>query len=270
MRRVRSCLLVGLTCWLAMAIGADADPIEAPTVPLSAAADAAAYARCLKLAKTDPAAAERLAQAWQQKGGAHPADHCAAVALVGLGKYREGATRLETLSHAMVNAPTALRAEVYDQAGQAWLLAGDAVRAYAVATEAASLAPGDPELAIDKAEAAAEAGYFEQTVAVLDRVLQRDPVQVDALIYRASAYRALGRLGPARADIDKALARRPNSAPALLERGNIRRLAGDLGGARRDWQRVGRIAPGSRADIAAKANLAHLAQAEHATTARPQ
>lgn len=272
MQRIRFCLRAGLGWWLALAAagGAGADPIEPPTVPLSAAADAATYARCMELAKADPAAAERLAQSWHQNGGAHPADHCAAVALVGLGQYRDAASHLETLAHAMVNAPTALRAEVYDQAGQAWLLAGDAVRAYAVAAEAASLAPGDPELAIDKAEAAAAAGNFDQAVAVLDRVLQRDPGRVDALIYRASAYRALGRLGPARADIDKALARRPNSAPALLERGNIRRLAGDLAGARRDWQRVGGIAPGSRADLAARANLADMTRAEPATPARPQ
>ena len=89
-------------------------------------------------------------------------------------------------------------------------------------------------------------------------MLQTDPVRVDALIYRASANRALDRLDPALADVEKAIARTPNSAAAVLERGNIRRLKGDSEGARQDWERVGQLAPGSQADMAAKANIEHL------------
>ncbi len=227
--------------------------------PPSADADAETYARCMKLARQDPHAAQSLADAWRQRGGAHPADHCAAVAMIGLGKYKEGATRLQALAQAMAKAPPALRADVLDQAGQAWLLAGDPVRAYAAAGEAVLLEPGDPELLVDRAEAAASAGYLDRAVADLDRVLKADPNRVDALIYRASAYRGLDRLDPARADIDKALARSPRSSAALLERGNIRRLEGDRDGARRDWEEVGRAAPGSPEDMAARANIEHLA-----------
>lgn len=235
-------------------------PVAAASPPRSAEADAETYDRCMKLAREKPREAQTLAQAWLARGGAHPADHCAAVALIGLGKYQEGATRLQALAQAMVmKAPAALRADVLDQAGQAWLLAGDPVRAYAAEGQAVSLKPSDPDLLIDRAEAAASAGYLDQAVADLDRVLKTHPDRVDALIYRASAYRALDRLDPARADIDKALARAPHSAAALLERGNIRRLEGDATGARGDWEEVGHIAPGSPADMAARANLEHLA-----------
>jgi len=240
-----------------------AGPVAQPgtaAAPQSAEADAETYARCMKLAKQDPRAAQSLAQAWHARGGAHPGDHCAAVALITLGKYKEGATRLQALAQAMTGAPAALRADVLDQAGQAWLLAADPVRAYAAAGEAVSLQPRDPDLLIDRAEAAASAGYLDRAVADLDRVLKTDPNRVDALIYRASAYRALDRLDPARADIDKALALTPDSAAGLLERGNIHRLEGDPAGARRDWEEVGRLAPGSSADMAARANLEHLAQ----------
>lgn len=239
--------------------------------PPSADADAETYERCMKLARRDPHAAQSLAESWHQRGGAHPADHCAAVALIALGEYKEGATRLQALAQAMATAkaPTSLRAGVLDQAGQAWLLAGEPVRAYAAAGEAAALAPGDPEILIDRAEAAASAGYLDRAVADLDRVLKTDPNRVDALIYRASAYRALDRLDPARADIDNALAQAPHSAPALLERGNIRRLEGDRDGARRDWEEVGRLAPGSSEDMAARANIEHLAQAPAAPGAAP-
>ena len=252
---------------------AGAEPAGSPTrppAPRNAEADAATYDRCLKLAKQDPAAAQRLAEGWHERGGAHPADHCAAVALVGLKRYRDAASRLELLAQAMTKAPAALRADVFDQAGQAWLLAGDPVRAYAASGQAVSLRPNDPDLLVDRAEAAASAGYFDKAVADLDHVLRGEPGRVDALIYRASANRALDRLDPALADVEKALAQAPNSVPALLERGNIRRLKGDSRGAREDWERIGQLAPGSQADMAARANIERLELGQNAPPAKPR
>ena len=263
-----------LLCLLFIASGAvAAEPARSPArppAPRNAEADAATYDRCLKLARQNPDAAKTLAQAWHGRGGAHPADHCAAVALVGLKQYKEAATRLEALAQEMTTAPASLRAEVLDQAGQAWLLAGDPVRAYAASGQAVSLQPNDPDLRIDRAEAAASAGYFDQAVAELDHVLKTEPGRVDALIYRASANRALDRFDPALADVEKALAQAPNSVPGLLERGNIRRLKGDLEGARQDWERIGQLAPGSRADMAARANLEHLELGQNAPQAKPR
>ena len=252
----------GLFCsLLALLLATAAEPAGSPTRPAgprNAEADAATYDRCLKLAKQNPGAAQSLAQTWHERGGAHPAEHCAAVALVGLKRYKEAATRLEALAQAMTTAPAGLRADVFDQAGQAWLLAGDAVRAYAAAGQALSLQPNDAELLLDRAEAAASAGYYDKAVADLDHVLKADPSRVEALIYRASANRALNRLDAALADVEKALAQTPNSVPALLERGNIRRLKGDLNGAREDWERISRLAPGSQTDMAARANIERL------------
>jgi tetratricopeptide (TPR) repeat protein len=231
---------------------------RAAATPRNAEAEAATYEQCMKLARRDPAGAQKLALTWHARGGAHPADHCAAVALIGLKKYKEAASRLEALAQAMTTAPIGLRAEVLDQASQAWGLAGDPVRAYAAAGNAVALQPNDPDLLIDRAVAAASAGYFDKAIADLDRVLRDEPRRVDALIYRAAAYRALDRLDPALADAETALVANPNSVPALLERGNIRRLKGDLTGARQDWRRIGDLAPSSQADMAAKANLEHL------------
>ena len=259
-RGARNC--GALLCLLFItAAAAAAEPTGSPTRPAgprNAEADAATYDRCLKLAKQNPGAAQSLAQTWHEQGGAHPAEHCAAVALVGLKRYKEAATRLEALAQAMTTAPAGLRADVFDQAGQAWLLAGDAVRAYAAAGQALGLQPNDSELLLDRAEAAASAGYYDKAVADLDHVLKADPGRVEALIYRASANRALSRRDAALADVEKALALTPNSVPGLLERGNIRRLNGDLEGARADWERIGQIAPGSQADMAARANIEHL------------
>ena len=240
-----------------------------PAAPRDAAAEAATYERCMRLARQNPGEARNLAQSWHERGGAHPADHCAAAALIGLKQYKEAAARLETLAQAMTTAPVGLRAEVLDQAGQAWGLAGDAVRAYAAAGAAVALEPNNPDLLIDRAQAAASLGYFDKAVADLDHVVQADPSRVDALIYRASANRALDRLDPALADVEKAIARAPNSVAALLERGNIRRLKGDDEGARQDWERVGQLAPGSPADMAAKANIERLQSSGDVEPAKP-
>jgi tetratricopeptide (TPR) repeat protein len=223
--------------------------------PPSAAHDEATYERCLSLAQRDPSAARDLAERWQSRGGAHPADHCYAVALVGLKQYKEGATRLEALAQAMVHAPDSLRAEVLDQAAQAWLLAGDPSRSYAADSAALNLLPGDPDILVDRAEAAGSEGWYDKAVADLDRVLKIDPNRVDALIYRASANRELGKFDLALTDINRAVGLAPNSVSALLERGNILRLKGDINGARQDWVRVSELAPGSAADVAAKTNI---------------
>jgi len=223
-------------------------------------ADAATYDRCMRLAKENPAAARDFSTDWQKRGGAHPADHCFAVALIGLKQYEAAATRLETLAQAMVQAPAPLRAEVLSQAGQAWQLAGDPARAYAADGAALGLLPDDADLLTDRAEAAGSAGWFDKAVADLDRVLKTNPSRLDALVYRASANRALDRLDPALADIDAALKLAPDSVEALLERGNIRRLKGDIPGARQDWLRVAKLAPGSAEEAAARTNIERLDQ----------
>jgi tetratricopeptide (TPR) repeat protein len=237
------------------------------TAPRNATGDEAMYDKCLALTKSDPGAARDMAERWQSRGGAHPADHCYAISLVELKQYKEGATRLETLAKAMVHAPGSLRAEVLDQAAQAWLLAGDAARAFAADTAALNLLPNDPDILIDRAEAAGSEGWYDKAIADLDTVLKISSARVDALVYRATAYRQLGRLDEALSDIDRAVMLAPTSASALLERGDIRRLKGDLNGARQDWVRVSELAPGSEADIEAKANIERLELKEAPTPA---
>ncbi|HEV2301157.1 MAG TPA: tetratricopeptide repeat protein [Stellaceae bacterium] len=252
--------LAALLCFALYRTALAAEPAKTAPAPLphDAAAAAATYARCLKLAETEPAAARVLAGAWASRGGAHPAEHCAAVALFHLGQYKEAATRLDALAHQMNKGPADLVAGVLDQAGEAWLMAGDPVRAYADCGAALILAPDDPGILTDRAQAAAAAGHYDRAVGDLDRVLGKDPNEVDALVYRAAAYRALGRLDPALADADKAVALRPHSLSGLLERGNIRRLKGDNAGARADWLELRRLAPHSPEAVAAAANLKRL------------
>jgi tetratricopeptide (TPR) repeat protein len=271
--------IAGLVGWCAVAsVAAAAAPPEqagppaaaapppAPAVPpyvprgtpRSAASDEAMYEHCMGLTKSDPAAARDYAERWQSRGGEHPADHCYALALIGLKQYKEGATRLESLATAMVHAPDSLRAEALDQAAQAWLLANDPARAYAAESAALNILPNDPDILLDRAEAAGSEGWYDKAVDDLTRVLKASPARVEALVYRATAYRELGRLDDALSDIDRAVNLSPTSVSALLERGDIRRLKGDVNGARQDWVRVSELAPGSDADQAAKANIERL------------
>ncbi|HLI21811.1 MAG TPA: tetratricopeptide repeat protein [Stellaceae bacterium] len=222
--------------------------------------DAEHYSRCLQQANSNPQKAYDDAEAWYAIGGGFPAQHCAAVALVGLKKYAEAATQLEGLANAMLQQGPDMRADALEQAGQAWLLANQPNQAKTAFDAALAFKPKDAELLIDRAEAFALGGKLFDAIDDLNTVLEQDPKRIDALVYRASAYRQLGSLDLALDDVERALRLDPNSVAGLLERGNIRRLKNDDAGARADWQRVAQMAPGSPAATSAEDNLAHLAE----------
>lgn len=236
-----------------------AAPAPAPVIPVLPPSQR--YDSCLADTRRDPAAALKSAEVWRQLGGGFPAEHCAAIALIGLKRYSEAAQSLEALAGQMMNEPAELRGDALDQAGQAWLLADQPDRAKAAFDAALSLVPRKPDFLIDRSEALADGGRYWEAIDDLNRALEADPKNVDALVFRASAYRHVGgtdALELAQADADRALVLSPNSVPGLLERGNIRRLRGDNAGAKADWQRVIALAPQSEAARYARDNLAHV------------
>lgn len=250
MRRLASIAL--LITWPLIAAGAE-KPSIAPSDPDTH------YQYCLDAARRAPKDGLARAEDWRNDGGGFPAEHCAAVALFGLKRFAEAATRFEALAGAMMKERPPLRAGAMEQAGQAWLLAGDPGKALAAFDAALRFTPTDPELFIDRARADAEIKDFKTAVADLDSALALAPQSADALIYRASAYRQLDELDLAQADVEAALKAVPDDVAGLLERGNIRRLAGDRVGASADWHQVEKLAPNSPAAAAAKDNLARLA-----------
>lgn len=216
------------------------------------------YASCMALVNRDPDAAFERAMAWRDFGGGAPARHCVALALLALGQSAEAAARLEALAQEMTDADAPLRAEVFGQAGLAWLEAGQAERADAVLSAAVKLDPGNPDLWIDRAQALAARGAYRDAIGDLNRAIKLAPERADAHAYRASAYRFVDSLDRAAADIERALTLAPGDPVALLERGNIRRLAGDEAGARADWVQVLAEAPDTPAADAARTNLERL------------
>lgn len=219
---------------------------------------------CFELLRTDPEAALTFATAWEQDGGGEGAQHCAALAVLAAGDVVGAANQLEQLA-ARSRAGHAARAAVFAQAAQAWLMAGEAYRAFAATTLALTLTADDVELLIDRAAALGTMGRFGEAVADLDRALASDPQRPDALVFRAAAWRHLDRAEPARRDIELALELDRENAEALLERGILRQLAGDTEGARMDWERAIELAPNSAIADLAFQNLAlnEAGPAEH-------
>ncbi len=210
------------------------------------------------LARAAPADGLESALSWAALGGGDGARHCAAVALIGLGQYREAARRLERLAAGLRAGNPALSLDVLVQAGQAWNLAGDATRAHAVQSAALDIDPDNVELLLDRGITLATAKNYWEAVDDFNRALELAPARPDLLTLRASAYRTLDALDLARADIARALTHAPNNPDALLERGVLRRLAGDKAGARDDWLRVIALAEGTPTADTARANLAKL------------
>jgi tetratricopeptide (TPR) repeat protein len=237
-------------------------PTTVPTARLAQADEidhAAEYEDCLLLVEVEPEEAFESASAWQAMGGGEPARHCAAVALIELGHYVEAGQRLEALANRLARkGEPHLSLVALAQAGQAWLLAEDLERAYAVQTTALELAPGDAELLVDRAVTLAAAENYGDALIDLNRALDLAPGRPDVLIYRASAQRYVGDIPAALKDVDQALVLDPDNPEGLLERGNLRRLQNDLPGARADWQRAATLAEGLPTGDAAQANIATL------------
>jgi len=229
-------------------------PLPVPPVP-PRLVEGARYEQCLAMLPNDPSGAANFAEGWTD--GGEGAAHCAALAEVALGDVRTGADRLEQLAAAS-HAPAAAQASVYEQAAGAWLMAGEAARAFAAGTAALALAPDEPDLLVDRAVAAAALNRFEDALNDLTHALEADPRRAEVLVLRAAAWRHVGQLGLAQDDVDRAIAIDPENAEALLERGILRQRNNNPAGARQDWQRAMALAPDSSTADLAEQNLALL------------
>ena len=218
------------------------------------------YSDCMTLARRVPAQAYNSATAWQKQGGGAAAGHCAAVALIGLGRYSVAADSLEKLAAGEVKIRKDLSAGLYGQAAQAWLLAGDNNRALKDQNTALKLAPSDVDLLTDRGVNLASTGKYWEAIDDFNKAhdLARD--RADILTYRASAYRLVKSLDLASEDITEAIRLQPRNPEAYLERGIIRRLSNDLPGARADWQEAMALGPGTPAADSAATNLNQLDQ----------
>ncbi len=221
-------------------------PAAAAAPPDSALGAGDRYQRCVELTKSDAQAAYNQSLSWHSAGGGAGAEHCGALALVQLGRYAEAAPKLDTLAQG-AKLQSGERAQLYDQAGNTWLLAEDPQRAELSFSNALVFAARDVDILADRARAHAMRKDWTGADADLSVALERDADRSDLLVLRASARHAAGRKAEARADINRALDIFPGYGDALVERGAMKFEDGDTSGARADWQQVVKAAPRSRA-----------------------
>ncbi|MCH8862575.1 MAG: hypothetical protein IID51_08690 [Proteobacteria bacterium] len=285
-----------LTAALFLALGAHST--GAMAAEGGRALDARDYRNCVDLSARAPQAAHDVASDWLVAGGGIPAQHCAALSLAGLGRFDEAALALEAAAEnlriaEMNGAYTGffrrgegLVGELLGQAGNAWLLAGDAMQAYTAFSQGLTeVAPGSPParaLTIDRARASGIAGDYVAALEDLDKAVDwaadwavdwpaggahiRAKERAEILVLRASAYRNLGRIEEAMSDLERAFALIPDDREALLERGNLSLMTDDWVGAEADWRQVIRLYPASPAAAAATVNLEKL-EAENSSEA---
>lgn len=225
------------------------------------------YDNCLLLIRTAPQNALNAATDWEKNGGGGSAIHCEAVAMVALHRYADAGAKLDSLARSA--STSADRADLYDQAGNAWLLARKADNAQTSFTAAIAFSGRDADLYLDRARAFALKPDWISADNDLTAALKLAPNRTDILVLRASARHALGKKADARADIDQALKLSPSNAEALQMRGDFKMEAGDQAGAKADWQAVVSQSPRSGAATTARDRLNLLNQPAPAKPAKP-
>ena len=224
------------------------------------------YIDCMTLARREPLRALPVAEKWMGEGGGLGARHCVAIAMFESGRYLPAASQLEAIARDMGSERPGLRAELYVQAGQAWMEAGQAENAAAAQSKALALKTDDPDLWIDRGLSYAAMKAWPRAINDFDRALDLRPKDVETIVLRAAAWRNAGDPAKALADAQYALRIAPDHSEALLERGFAYLARGDKSAATADFNKVLLLVPpGSDAARRAQAGL----RGEQPTAATP-
>ena len=221
---------------------------------------------CGAAVATSPEKAVELASEWRIKGGGLDARQCLGQAYAKLGRWAPAATAFE---QAAADAQLARDSRIADfriQAGNAWLAAGEPLKARRSFDAALIAGIGSPELEgevyLDRARALVALDDVAAARADLDKGLALVPGDPFGWYLSAALAQREGDLARARTDIAKAVAGAPDDAGVLLLAGNIAGLSGDLAAARSFFTRAATAAPDSAAGKAASAALAANAAPE--------
>ena len=217
------------------------------------------YRACLALARSAPARAVGQAQAWLGSGGGMDAAQCLGLAWAAQEKWPEAADAFEAAARDAESRQDRRRGDLLVEAGNAWLAAGDAVRArqaFEAALATRLLAPQlEGEVHLDLGRTAAAANDPGAARVHIDKGLELVPKDAFAWYLSAALARKQSDLARARDHIAKAVSLAPDDAAILLEAGNIAGVSGEKDAALGLYARAARIAPESDAGKAAKAAL---------------
>lgn len=183
------------------------------------------FAQCLALIETNPADAYEAGMAWAAEAQSVHAYRCAAMALIAQNRFPEGARRLSSLASAVAPENTALRAELWSQAGNAWLLAHEPGQARSVFTRAIVSLESEPQqlpdLLIDRARAYAMERDWRPAEEDLSRSLDIRPNDALALRLRAAARMNQNSFQLAEADARAAVRLEPANEENTLVLGDV-------------------------------------------------
>ena len=101
----------------------------------------AQYQSCIAEIEISPQSAYEAASNWRKQKDNLAARHCEALALIELGLHKQGAKQLQAMAAAEATGNTHVRADLYGQAGNAWLLSGNTETALANFTAGLALDP---------------------------------------------------------------------------------------------------------------------------------
>jgi hypothetical protein len=198
----------------------------AQTSAAPAGATAERFAQCLALVDESPARAYEEGMAWAAEAQSLSAYRCAAMALIAQNRFDEGARRLQSLASAVNPENTGLRAELWSQAGNAWLLANEPAQARSNFTRAITTLQSDPrqlpDLLIDRSIAYAIEREWRLAEEDLSRSLDIRPENATALRLRAAARMNQRSYELAEADARAAIRLEPGNAENTLVLGDIR------------------------------------------------
>jgi len=218
------------------------------------------YRDCLALARSAPAQAAGKAQAWLGSGGGAMAAQCLGLALSAQEKWAEAAAVFEAAARDSESKQDRRRGDLWVEAGNARLAAGDAAAArkgFESALATNLLAPPlQGEVHFDLARAAVALGEPAAARVEIDKGLVLVPKDPFGWYLSAALARKQNDLALARDHVAKAVALAPDDASILLEAGNIAGLSGEKDAALGLYARVVRTAPGTDSAKAARAAIA--------------
>ena len=201
----------------------------APAPVDAGAINAQRFAQCVNMIDEDAGRAYEEAMSWAAEAQSVSAYRCAAMALIAQNRHSEGARRLDSLGSAVNPAETATRAELFSQAGNAWLLAREPARARSSFTRAITTIESDrtqlPDLLIDRARAYAMEEDWRRAEEDLSRALDIRANDALALRLRAAARMHQRSFQLAEADAQRSLtlaATEDDRVGAALVLGHVR------------------------------------------------
>lgn len=222
--------------------------------------------QCVALATSNAKLGEVAAVRWRGEGGGYRAKQCLGVAYANQARWDVAAAAFEEAARDSESSKAARSADMWAQAGNAWLAAGDSAKARR-ALDAALVTgtlSGDAlgEVHLDRARARMKGGDAEGARSDIDRALGEVPADPLGWLLSASLARIEGDDRRAAKDITEALRLSPDDPSIHLEEGLIAGTVGDDTAARAAFARVIELAPGTPLAEQARGWLGKLGAAQ--------